>query len=96
MDCRRLYTCFKADTPWQTKTAGLLSVIAAILSPKPSVQRNWNVALLCRRASVKHLNKDFRGALADLEEARITIRRHDDIDLEAVEKSIACLKKEMV
>ena len=53
-------------------------LIAAILFPKPSVQRKWIVTLLCRR------------------EARITIRRHDDIDLVAVEKSISCLKEEMV
>ena len=49
--------------------------------------------LLCRRAAARRLAKDLDGALADLEEARTTVRCNDDI--EAVEKSIACLKKEM-
>jgi tetratricopeptide (TPR) repeat protein len=66
--------------------------IASVLIPKPSVQRKWVVTLLCRRAAARRLAKDLDGALADLEEAR-TVCRNDDIG--AVEKSIACLKKEM-
>ena len=59
--------------------------------------RWWIVALLCRRAAAKQqLSKDCQGALADLEEAKQTIRLNDGIDVEAVEKSIACLKKEIM
>ena len=67
--------------------------IASVLFPKPSERRKWVVTLLCRRAAARRLAKDLDGALADLEEARTTVRCNDDI--EAVEKSIACLKKEM-
>ena len=68
------------------------SLLAAILFPKPNVQRKWIVTLLCRRAAARQqLGKDYQGALADLEEAKQTIRPSDDIDLGAVEKSIACL-----
>ena len=67
--------------------------IAAVLFPKPSERRKWVVTLLCRRAAARRLAKDLDGALADLEEARTTLRCNDDI--ESVEKSIACLKEEM-
>ena len=59
------------------------------------MQRKWIVTLLCRRAAARQqLGKDYQGALADLEEAKQTVRPSDDIDLGAVEKSIECLKKE--
>ena len=71
------------------------SLLAAILFPKPNVQRKWIVTLLCRRAAARQqLGKDYQGAIADLEEAKQIIRPSDDIDLGAVEKSIECLKKE--
>ena len=73
------------------------SPLGAILFPKPNVQRKWIVTLLCRRAAAKQqLGKDCQGALADLEEAKHTVRPNDDIDVEAVEKSIACLKKDIM
>ncbi|KAL3779233.1 hypothetical protein ACHAW5_010371 [Stephanodiscus triporus] len=69
--------------------------VSAMLLPKPSVQRKWIVALLCRRAAAKDLSKDFQGALDDLEEARKTIHPTDDIDIEAVKKSLERFKKEI-
>lgn len=69
--------------------------LAVILLPKPIVRRKWAATLLCRRAAAKRLNKDFEGALADLEEAKASVRRGDDIDIKEVEASIEGLKKEM-
>jgi tetratricopeptide (TPR) repeat protein len=75
------------------RTGSDSGLVSAMLLPKPSVQRKWIVALLCRRAAAKELGKDFQGALEDLEEARKTIHPTDDIDIETVEKSLERFKK---
>ncbi|KAL7544394.1 hypothetical protein ACHAWF_007776 [Thalassiosira exigua] len=71
------------------------SLVDAVLSPKPGVQRQWIVTLLCRRAAAKRLDGDFRGALEDLEGARKSVRFDDDIDVESIEKTIISLNEEM-
>ena len=68
-------------------------LISAILFPKPSLQRQWNTTLLCRRAAAKELTGRLHDDLGDLEEARDISRRSNEADVEAaVEQSIESLK----
>lgn len=70
-----------------------MTLLAAILFPKPTEQRKWIVTALCHRAAAKQLEKDDQGGLVDLEEAINTVRPNDDIDLEGIKKGIEFLKK---